>query len=621
MPGTTTPPSSDSLWPEPPPQRQDSLSFLSSHKTKSTNNKDPLFSIDEAPDFHNPFSDLNLFLSQKIKQEMRSHGSIKKWSLKIQEDLIQHITPDFQKKFPHYRLGVSALRKMWEKITYYLHHIQEQKEAITQEGKLNIPFFIKENLKTLTQHKMGFQTHPHNFAHQLAVKMCECIATIDGIKPKLDHLTKTIWALQRHMLSGVSPEQLKSPYDEYDKIDKLIVKLILEITAKEPQIGQRELEHKVKESLHSLHELPSFATTDMMTLTVAALFSEKLYSSLDFHLNYRAEQKKAVIDFIDRQINLSKLSGPALKQSAMVRRICALYSLASSLPKDLSDETLGQAVSSFYGPATGERPALPQSVYAFISAELVLAKPDQSLDAISSLIVEAYHETQLLPSFAGKEWNNLEIIIWKILSEKEKLLEKLPYRIGQRIEEEIANTLIDNPKQSFSLIVQMTVQFFQRIKELGLGIHKQAQEIERKIHLWTIQGDMLCRWIRLDHDAPLLKLICERYRETLKLKQPINHLEFVSGISTEYLRQHPELAPYSPQVNVRIWILYKYSWYTLMADPKESSLDRFLGWHNAYIKSQSPHLEQEKRVEKLEELCGKILPHIPIDPTQLTSVA
>ena len=126
------------------------------------------------------------------------------------------------------------LKKIWEKIAYYSQQIQHQKEAITQDGKLNIHFFIKENLKQYLNLKTSSPLQPFHYAHQLAMKMSECIATVDGIRPKLDHMASLIWATQRHLIKGGNPETNKSPYDEYDKIDRLIVKTILEITAKEP---------------------------------------------------------------------------------------------------------------------------------------------------------------------------------------------------------------------------------------------------------------------------------------------------------------------------------------------------------------------------------------------------
>ena len=151
-------------------------------------------------------------------------------------------------------------------------------------------------------------------------------------------------------------------------------------------------------------------------------------------------------------------------------------------------------------------------MYAFISAELVLLNKDennQPVDYVVQKIWSAYQEA-ILPELKGSETNILEIVIWKSLSETEGLLEKLPYRIGQRIEEEIANLIIDNPTQSFSAIVQASVDLFRRAKELVLL--KKWSEIERKIHVWAIQGDMLCRWIRLDPGSPLLKLIIEKFK-------------------------------------------------------------------------------------------------------------
>src|SRR5690349_12361372 len=74
-----------------------------SHTLKETNfSMEPPGYLDESHEFHDPFSDLNLFLSQKIKEVMSSLGEGKKWSSKIQQLLIEKITPEFQKKFPKY---------------------------------------------------------------------------------------------------------------------------------------------------------------------------------------------------------------------------------------------------------------------------------------------------------------------------------------------------------------------------------------------------------------------------------------------------------------------------------------------------------------------------------------
>jgi hypothetical protein len=610
-------PSSDNFWSSSSKYITASIAINNKKKNKEDSLSELLSSVDESPEFYDPYSDLNLFLSQKIKQEMQHCGSSKKWSLKIQEELIFKIVPEFQKKFPQYRLGVSALKKAWEKIVYYSEQIKQQKEAMTEDGKLNIHFFIKENLKNYIELRNPAHIHPCHFAHQLAMKISECIATMDGVRPELEQLTKLIWSVQRHLLTG-GTEQNKSPYDEYDKIDSLIVKSILEITAKDTQIGFNELEHKVKESLLSLHELPSFSSLDHLQCNISALLAEKLYASSAFHTLFFSEQKNAINNFIRRHTSLCKVAIPHPQLSELVRRIIALYTLASNLPKALSEGALKEAVLSIY-PQPGEnRPNLPQALYAFISAELVLMKSEEfcrSPTYVAETIWSAYREATLLPILQGKENDILEIVIWKSLSETEGLLEKLPYRIGQKIEEEIANMMIENPNHSFSALVQNTVQFFKRTKDL-VQI-KQWNEIEKRIHIWAIQGDMLCRWIRLDPESTLFRMICRKWKDHPSV---LPHHTFISEICQAYLKSYPELTLYAGQLALRVGVLYKYAWYNLFGADDESSLDRFLKWHSCALLFSGPTLDHEHLVQQLEEIVHKTTPLIPFDIKQADAV-
>jgi hypothetical protein len=609
MSGTRTPnPSSDNFWSSSSKYIASSIAI-----NKKKNKEDPfselLSSVDDSPEFYDPYSDLNLFLSQKIKQEMQHCDSSKKWSLKIQEELVFKIAPEFQKKFPQYRLGISALKRTWDKIAYYSQQIEQQKDAIADDGKLNVHFFIKENLKNYTALKNPVHLHPCHFAHQLAIKLSECIATMDGVRPELQQLTRLIWSIQRHLLKGGS-EQNKSPYDEYDKIDSLIVKTILEIGARHPQIGFVELEQKAKEALYALHEMPSFSSLDSMQCNISALLAEKCYASSPLHTLFFAEQKNAIDHFIRRHTSLCKKAIPHPQLSELVRRIIALYTLASNMPKTVSEQTFKNAVLAIYPKSLENRPDLPQALYAFISAELVLMKSEEfcrSPAYVTEATWAAYREAALLPVLQGKDNDLLEIAIWKSLSETEGLLEKLPFRIGQRIEEEIANILIENPHRPFSALVQDTVQFFKRAKEL-------VQEgIEKRIHIWAIQGDLLCRWIRLDPESTLLRMICQKWKEHPSV---LPHHTFVSEICQAYLKSYPELALYTSQLALRVWIFYKYAWYNLFGTEEESSLDRFLKWHSCALLFTGATLDHGHLVHQLEEIVAKSIPLIPFEKRQ-----
>ncbi len=604
---------SDNFWSNSESNVFSTPSSLSLNRKKNNlSNQDLLHSVDESPEFHDPYSDLSLFLSNMIKKEMKDIDPSLRWTLKVQEELISKITPEFQKNFPQYRLGVTAVKKIWNKILFYTQQIQGKADAVDQDGKLNINFFIKENLKQYFQQKAVSFLTPYQCAYQIASKMSECIATLDGTKPKLDLLTQTIWALQKHLLNSSPLKQTKTPYDEFDKIDKLVVKTVLETTAKHPHIGLQELEYKTKEALQSLHDLPDFSSTDKITCNVSAILSEKLYSSSSFHFLFFAEQKEAIYHFIKKHSSLYKDTIAMPRLTDLVRRIIALYTLASQMPKNVTASLFYEAVEALQD-SSKKRPDLSQPVYAFISAEFLLLNTSAhsfSLEETQRMLFDAYQKALLLPSLQQLDKEQLEVITWKILSETEEFLEKLPYRIGQKIEEEIAGILIDNPAKSFSSIVNETVQFFKQVKELTET--KKWNEAHKKIHLWCIQNDMLCRSIRLNVETPLAQMIQKRFSE--RADQPTCHSTLISEVCQEFLKQFPSATIYLAQLSSKAWTLYKYMWFTTFSKEEESSLDRFLKWHISFLKRQN--MTQDELLKQLEEICKKCLPLIPFDPAQ-----
>jgi len=446
------------------------------HK-KHLHQSELLDAIDESPEFHDPYSELNLFLSQKIKREMRHCSNSKKWSPQLQDELLSKITPEFQQRYPRYRLGISALKKTWERVQYFSAQIQGEKEALTQDGKLNIPFFIKENLKGTPKLQNTCNLHPCHYAHQLAIKMSECVAVVDGIRPKLDQLTRTIWSLQRHLFTQLSPEHSKSPYDENEKVDKLIVKSILEITAKHPEITQAELA---------------------------------------FHVHKRLVQFQSII------MNYS---------------------------------------------------------------------PSQIRKMLTALITEQGQFTS---------------------QRMEKVLEKIPYPIAKCLKNELAFVLIDSPELSTDAIIEEVFIFFQKaaaaLKDL------EDEEIERKIQNWTIQGDMLQRWIRLNHDSILFKEVEMRWKEPgNKSLQKV-----VARVYQDSLEKYPQLISYANELEMRIWIYLKYLWYTRGFGEETATFERFIMWHKQTLQplGLSPH----QLIEKIEMICRRVLPLMPFNRARAQTI-
>lgn len=436
---------------------------------------DPISAIDESPEFHDPYSDLNLFLSQKVKKEMRHCSNSKKWSPQLQDELLHKIAPEFQELFPRYRLGVTALKKTWEKVQYFSNQIQEQKEALTQDGKLNLSFFIKENLKSASKLQNTCHVHPCHYAHQLAVKMSECIAVVDGIRPKLDQLTRTIWSLQRHLIPKLAPEHFKSPYDENEKVDKLVVKAILEITAEHPDISQAELSFHVHKRLNSLRALTTQYTAAEIRKMLTALYAD--------HCHFTTQRM-------------------------------------------------------------------------------------------------------------------------------EKTLEKIPYPTAKCLKGEMAAITIDSPHFGPEQVVDEAFIFFEKATKALSDI--EEEEIERKIQNWTIQGDMLIRWIRLNHSSALFVELEKRW----DLESDFEGL--IEQALQAFMERYPRLLPFAKDVKMRSWIYLKYLFYTRGFDEEVTTYDRFISWNKRLLTKDK--LSAPELVDQVERICKKMLPLMPFNKARAQTI-
>ncbi|MDN3506212.1 MAG: hypothetical protein P0S96_03180 [Simkaniaceae bacterium] len=316
-------------------------------KKKHLFGPDLLDAIDERPEFHDPYSELNLFLSQKVKNEMRHCSNSKKWSPQLQDELLCKIAPEFQERFPKYRLGVSAIKKTWEKVQYFSGQVQERKEALTQDGKLNIPFFIKENLKSTSKLQNTCHVHPCHYAHQLAAKMSECIAVVDGIRPKLEQLTRTIWSLQRHLIPSLSPEHFKSPYDENEQVDKLVVRALIEITAKHPEISQAELVFHLQKRLIQLRHVTTAYTETQMRKMLSALYADQCH-----YPNQRMERTLERIPYptakcLKGQLASLVLDNPHMGPEQITEEAFAYFQRASHALADLEEEEIERKIQNW----------------------------------------------------------------------------------------------------------------------------------------------------------------------------------------------------------------------------------------------------------------------------------
>ena len=573
-----------------------------------------LYPIDEAEDFYDPFSDLNLFLSKKIKKEIQETGSSEKWSGKIEANLLAKILPEFKQKFPKYRLGTSALKKVWEKVAYYYEKIQGQKGALKENGTLNLKFMIRENLKNNIS---PYHLPPYTMAQQIATKLSECIASLEGEKPELDHLTKVIWSVQKHLIKDLSAIQAKNPYEEYDKLDKLIVKSELEITAKGENLDPLSLKRQVLKKLKSYIGVKTLLKENQLTSTLSMILAEKLHQSSLITCHFSLKEKHAIEGFIRHQIEMGQFNELLTSDEhrlELIQRILALYTIAGELPKDVSNQSLRSSIHHINELNNEENcaliPNLDQGLFVFINAEIHLMNEEKcSGKEGEEAIVKAYQKACALPKLSPSQMEQFELLIWKIIEEERTLLPHTSPDIHYLLERELGNVLIDNPKQSFRMIISNTLQFFKKV----IDIPMDREKLEDKVETWVAQNDMLIRTIHFDPKTSLLKLLENGWNDQNLDEQVVNHERFIDEMEQKALEAFPILSSFQDELKARLWILYKYLWYTTLSDGSSSTYKRFLLWHRVLLKNRHPEWSKEKMSQTLSRLSDQLIPLAPFE--------
>jgi len=578
-----------------------------------------LFPIDETEEFHDPFSDLSLFLAKKIKQEISKSSSPKKWSRNIQTDLLKLILPDFQIKFPKYRLGHTALKKTWDKVLYYIQFIQKQKESVTEDGKLNIHYLIKQNLKNLLQNSLLSDLHPYTTAHNLAVKISECVATIDGERENLETLTKTIWAIQKHL---IPKSETPSPFDRYDQVDKLIVRFQLEEIAKNKWSTPSEIFSATCKKIETLKQLHKIRKGDDLLASISFVLSENMYSHLKLHKKLSPKDFQELCKFIKNQINEQKNSSCLKEEKDCIhttQKILFLYKLASTLTPEETKHNLETAVSYVYNLSQGgfipNCPVLRPEVYTFINAEISNLKEkrvENPLEQVLNTLMKCFYEAQNIPKIDSDLYEELEILIWKIMQEVFNPAEKMPTYIKEILAHELANITIDHPKESFQKIVSISLNYLKKTQTID------TTNLEKKATFWSLQNDMICKSLHFEETTPILKLISRVWKS--EESSQLSHAQFIEKVLSIYLKNNATILEWKSVLQARITILYKYFWYNTMASEKETAYERFLRWHSHDLLLSTQKEFPEIVLARLEEQVKHLIPLAPFCQKHIRSL-
>lgn len=608
-------------------KKQDNDDFLTpepyknspSLKEESLQAHTHLFPIDETEEFHDPFSDLSLFLAKKIKQEISKGSSPKKWSRNIQTDLLKIILPDFQMKFPKYRLGHTALKKTWDKVLYYIQFIQKQKESVTENGKLNVHYLIRQNLKNLLENSLLSDLHPYTTAHNLAVKISECVATIDGERENLETLTKTIWAIQKHL---IPKSETPSPFDRYDQVDKLIVRFQLEEIAKNKNATPSEIFSATCKKIETLKQLHKTQKGDDLLASISLVLSENMYPHLKIHKKLSPKEFQDLSTFIKNQITEQK-NADSLKEEKdcihAAQKILFLYRLASTLTPEETKHNLETAVSYVYNLSQGgfipNCPVLRPEVYTFINAEISNLKEkrvENPLEQVLNTLMKCFYEAQNIPKLDQSLSEELEILIWKIMQEVFTPAEKMPSYIKETLAHELANITIDHPKEPFQKIVTLSLNYFKKTQTID------TTNVEKKAAFWSLQNDMICKSLHFEETTPILKLISRVWKS--EEHSPLHHSQFIDKVLAIYIKNNATISEWKSVLHSRITILYKYFWYNTLSSEKETAYERFLKWHHHDLLLSAQKEFPEIVLTRLEEQVKSLTPLAPFCQKQVSSL-
>lgn len=566
--------------------------------------------------FHNPFSDLNLFLSTQIKREIEKQGSTTQWSGKIEADLLSKILPEFKQKFPKYSLGASSLKKVWEKVSHYYEKIYKQKGALHSNGKLNLKFMIRESLKSCTD---APSSPPYSYAQELASKLCEYIATIEGKRPEFLQLTKVIWAVQKHLLKNLSVLNAKSPFEEYDQTDKLIVKTLLEVNASEEALDIGSLRRKVSKELTAYAGVKTLIKRSELTSTLSMVLAQKLYSTSLIDFSFSIKEKKSIETFIRYQIGLSENNQTLTNDShhvELIQRILALYEITQELPRNLDESFLRKTIQHVQTHLSDKNcrftEEMDKALFVFINAEMHLMDEHKSfvdLEALESTIVQAYHQALKLPPLSSKQKELFELLTWKVVEETGNLLDDIPLDTLKLLQREVGNTVIDAPHQPFRRLLGNALQFFKKVQ----GLDFTSKFLEEKIEVWATQNDMLIRFVHFDPQTPFVKMLKDLWGKTNPNESNVNHETFIKHTLKHALQVFPLLLPFEDELRTRLWILYKHLWYTTFTDGCQSTYENFLMWHRVQLSHHYPDWSSEKVEESLQKLSKELIPLAPFE--------
>ncbi|MCH9612528.1 MAG: hypothetical protein S4CHLAM102_10190 [Chlamydiia bacterium] len=588
------------------------------------------FPLSEADDFLDPFSDLNIYLAKKIKEEI--HTNFKSYPSK---QFIETLSNEFNVKFPGYHLGMAALKVLWKKVTFYLDTFNHTPDAYDAKGQLNLHYLIRQSIDQNIGQIQKDIPHAYAHTHQMATQLSECLVTIDGKKPHIESLDNIIWSQQKHLLTRLKQEKLRQN-ENWDAVDKLIIRFLLEYTSQKPDATHPLIVKHLESRLAKIHALTQFDNSAKLEAMICSSFAKKLYPQLGLLKKISQRQLKQIEAIVRKQIRTLIYKKRTLDSNAygqLLKRLILLYRLSSKMQKDQAEKQLHLAIHYVMSLSTDKMmtgiPTLNPSVFEFIQNELLSTKGSHDQDPLQTVLsnlLTVFEDVKSLPRIEDAHLEDLEVIFWKILDEEVDLFAPSSKQIQTILDDELSYVYIDNHSHTFGEIVRIALGYVRKLQALPQlksqtnPLIATPDSITYKIHFWATQNDLVVSKLMFDSDLPLFKLIAKKEKKLKTFAEGGSIEPLIDEVLQATFKSNPKLIAFTQALRTRTIILVKHYWYNLKATANESHLDRLASWHYQFTLTEQAQ-NTKAGSEQLKHILQEALPLLPIEghiPSHLT---
>lgn len=561
--------------------------------------------VDEMEEFQDPLSDLNLFLCKKINEVMHKKGGIKNWNHQIEKDVLQRILPEFKVKFPYYRLGIAALKRTWEKISYYQKKVV-YREAYQADGKLNINYLIKENIRSYQQNHKQSSHYFYDQIPSLANNLCECIAILEGKQPNLQRLIRTIWSVQQHLLP---PSILKTMpmQKEPDSLDHFLCERMLNYIYQNRSLNYEKLKDLLQSNCLNLFQSSFFNSMEKLATILSIMLSKSYIGRGHYHKSTKTAADTYISNHISR-IYRGK-SDSSITYLSFVQNMLSIFSLIPSLPKNYDISRLRIAIRLIIQEKSRSFlsyfPNFDPTLYAFIKIESVLLKERKkcsSKEQIEEEILCSYTELCNI-SIEPIDNPTLEIVLWESLDRVLHVSQSIPPEIQQSLLIAIDDSIIDQPKSTFAEQVRATTYRLQEIQKCIID----QESLKEKIEYFCLQNEMACRFIAIEKEHYLWEFLQNSVVKGLYKKKK----QIIKEVVKMSLSLYPILSNCMQHLLFRIDTLYTHFWY------QESC--KTMNTVTAFIQRQHESITANPYEKKkiLRERITRLLPITPFSDKEI----